>query len=323
MAERKQWIDALRAMAMIFVIYGHMYGGWREYLVFTSPIKIPLFFAITGYLFSVKGKELKPFIKKLLITLGIPYFWLTLFPIKLIGGFIPAVEDSVPEVLYRFFSGEYLWYIPCCFFAEILHFLVRKISKSPMEVTVGSVSLTAIGFLMIEYDIGSFMYLSNAFVSQGFLLIGYLIRVNEDRFNKIGWGPTAVLTVLYIALGFLSLYLFPGQCLSAHENRYYNIPMCFAMIYVGCFAMFLIFKNLKAVPKSLVFIGQNTLAYYAFNKYFRSPVIFVFGLFGFAFPINKVTGLLLTIGCCIACWPISVLLNKYFPSSVGKKPIKR
>lgn len=44
---RKDWIDALHALAMILVIYGHRVPEWSEYFVFTSPIKIPLFFAIT------------------------------------------------------------------------------------------------------------------------------------------------------------------------------------------------------------------------------------------------------------------------------------
>ena len=47
--ERKLWIDALRALAMLFVIFGHQVGNYIPYYVFTSPIKIPLFFMITGY----------------------------------------------------------------------------------------------------------------------------------------------------------------------------------------------------------------------------------------------------------------------------------
>lgn len=41
---RKNWIDALRGLAMLFVLYGHLVHGWNEYFVFTSAIKIPLFF---------------------------------------------------------------------------------------------------------------------------------------------------------------------------------------------------------------------------------------------------------------------------------------
>lgn len=36
---RIKWIDALRAIAMISVIYGHLAPNFTGYFVFTSPIK--------------------------------------------------------------------------------------------------------------------------------------------------------------------------------------------------------------------------------------------------------------------------------------------
>ena len=64
---RKNWIDGLRGLAMLFVLYGHLAGGWTEYFVFSSAIKIPLFFAITGYVFKVRSGRSLEFIKNLLI----------------------------------------------------------------------------------------------------------------------------------------------------------------------------------------------------------------------------------------------------------------
>ena len=45
MKERKSWIDGLRALAMLFVMYGHLCTGIRPYSVFSAPVKLPLFFA--------------------------------------------------------------------------------------------------------------------------------------------------------------------------------------------------------------------------------------------------------------------------------------
>ena len=50
--KRKEWVDALRALAMFLVIYGHLVQGWTPYFVFTSPVKICMFFAISGYVFK-------------------------------------------------------------------------------------------------------------------------------------------------------------------------------------------------------------------------------------------------------------------------------
>lgn len=44
MGERKTWIDALRALAIIMVVLGHQVKGEDAYFLFTSPVKMPLFF---------------------------------------------------------------------------------------------------------------------------------------------------------------------------------------------------------------------------------------------------------------------------------------
>ena len=40
--KREGWVDGLRAVAVLFVIFGHQIPGNTIYYVFTSPIKIPL-----------------------------------------------------------------------------------------------------------------------------------------------------------------------------------------------------------------------------------------------------------------------------------------
>ena len=53
MGKRKAWIDALRALAIIMVVLGHQVKGEDAYFLFTSPVKMPLFFAISGYVFNM------------------------------------------------------------------------------------------------------------------------------------------------------------------------------------------------------------------------------------------------------------------------------
>ena len=50
---RKGWVDALRGLAILLVMYGHCVDNMVGYFVFTSPVKMPLFFAITGYVFKL------------------------------------------------------------------------------------------------------------------------------------------------------------------------------------------------------------------------------------------------------------------------------
>ena len=47
MTRRKLWLDGLRAVAMLLVILGHLLPGCSAFFVFTGPVKLPLFFAIS------------------------------------------------------------------------------------------------------------------------------------------------------------------------------------------------------------------------------------------------------------------------------------
>lgn len=49
---RKLWIDSIRAIAIIMVVLGHQIPEETSYFVYTSIVKMPLFFAISGYFFS-------------------------------------------------------------------------------------------------------------------------------------------------------------------------------------------------------------------------------------------------------------------------------
>lgn len=43
---RKGWVDALRGLAILLVMYSHCIGNMPGYIIFTGPVKMPLFYAI-------------------------------------------------------------------------------------------------------------------------------------------------------------------------------------------------------------------------------------------------------------------------------------
>lgn len=60
---RYEYIDALRGIAILFIVFGHIpmfcYGlseavHFSSFRAFTSMVQLPLFFFISGFLFSVK-----------------------------------------------------------------------------------------------------------------------------------------------------------------------------------------------------------------------------------------------------------------------------
>ena len=86
---------------MILVIFGHFCPEWSEYFVFTSPIKIPLFFAITGYCFNFRDGDALSWIRNILRKLVLPWLILSLVWFKvfvaLIKGDVTACMNYVVE----------------------------------------------------------------------------------------------------------------------------------------------------------------------------------------------------------------------------------
>ena len=321
-ANRKPWLDALRALAMIFVVYGHMYNGSNEYFVFTSAVKIPLFFAVSGYLFSAKHSY-ADFFKKLFFRLLVPYFFLSLFPLRLVLSLIPSFPLDFKEELFRFVSGESLWYLPCCIIAEIIHFFIRKVSKAPYAVIIISAVSGFAGFVMLRFGVADFLFVNTAFIAQIFMLIGYIVRTFEDLLAKQSAKIIPVSAIIYLALAVTSLKLYPKECMDIHVGRYYNIPICLAMIVSGCICLFLVFMEIRSHLRFMTFIGCNTLVFYAFNGYMKGASLFAFSLIGFELPENLLTGLILTVIACIFCSFISVAVNKFLPEIAGKKRIRK
>ena len=109
-SNRKAWVDGLRALAMLFVIFGHQVHGMTPYYVFTSPIKIPLFFMITGYVFNDGRTSSRDFFKNLFLKLVIPWLCLTL-PFIIIKIPFRGINFFVDES-YKLISGKTAWYMP-------------------------------------------------------------------------------------------------------------------------------------------------------------------------------------------------------------------
>ena len=99
--QRKSWLDALRAMAMLYVVFGHQAQWCEAFFLFTTPIKIPLFFAISGYLFNYYNGQQVLFFKNCFFKLVFPFFFLVTIPAFF---FVPAPRirrasaGSVPRI---------------------------------------------------------------------------------------------------------------------------------------------------------------------------------------------------------------------------------
>lgn len=317
------WIDLLRALAAIFVVVVHAIPSNTGELALIlrtiiSPIMIPLFFAISGYLFNIKDGNPINLFKRLLNGLIVPTVFLSFIWLKVV--LIPSRGISFfSKELYDFVSGKSYWYINACFIAEIVFFFTRKYAKTVRSTCIVSLTYLAIGLVLAKLNIGNFSMFNRALIAQAYMMLGFLIKTHEESLSKVKWRAILIPSAFYIVLIIFGAIQWPTQPMDIHTNRYPHLPYCLLTIFIGIITLFLIARKIKKIPSIIVFIGQNSLYFYVLQFRMFAICNKAFSLIG----IRNVNTLPLQIlkicAAIIGCSIIAFIFNKLFPQFVGKK----
>lgn len=317
---RKKWIDVLRSLAMLFVIYGHLLEKSDYsyiYYVFTSPIKIPLFFAISGYLLN-ENVNLVTFLRKILRGLVIPWLVLSVVPVFLVS--ILKGRAYLFSNIKAILSGISFWYMPCCILAEIMFYFVLKIcNKKSIPVLGSSVVLSSLGVFFVNTGVLDLLMFNRALSTQLFLTMGYFIKKYDGELDKVKKVHLYIGAGIYVAFGVLSIFLFPGQNLDVHKGDYYNLPICLIMVILGCFLLFEIGKRLDFKNGILSFIGRNTLVYYMLASYPITVYNVLISKVGINLGDTYLSAIIKSIFVCCLCAVFALFINAIIPEAVGKK----
>lgn len=319
MRNRKEWIDVLRAIAIILVVLGHQIQEQTAYFVWTSPIKMPLFFAISGYLFTLK--PVKDFAKKIFVGLVIPWFCLGLLP-QLLMMPVKGIENTW---IYfgKMISGEVLWFMPCFILGMILFYLIIRIASGRLiSGGVASVLMFAGGLILYKHYTLDFASLYRAMAVQPFFWFGYVFRQSENTKtsreflnNNIN---LAVAAVLYVTLVASTFYFYPGKSIDIHLNRYFNIPICALQIFAGLYCIFVLFQRFSQFPKWIVEIGKCSLVIYIWHSYvivvFKVFVERIVGNVGL-YPVAIMSCIIGVWGCCL----LNKVVNRYASFMTGNR----
>ncbi len=141
MSQRIEWIDCWKGLAIITVVVGHIVNPVSKYIFW---FHMPLFFFISGYLYS-KKTDYSDFLKKKCFHFLVPYFsFLFLFTLL---QYVPLLIDSwqqkkilsidkliifiFPIIWKQVYGGANLilwfgvfWFVPCLFFTQQLYNLI-------------------------------------------------------------------------------------------------------------------------------------------------------------------------------------------------------
>jgi len=321
--DRKQWIDFLRGLAMLLVIWGHIDRSIGLYFLITSPFKMPMFFAITGYVFNDRDGNVKAFLKNLFFRIIIPWFILSLVWLKVILVCVNGHPDKIGGLLYDFFSGEDFWFMPCIIIAQCIFFVIRKFIRKNTAQYIVMAAVSVCGLIMTHFGVCRFALLDVACTAQLFILFGYWFRRREASIlSAVSTAKLFILIAAYAALTVCSIFLFPDQRMDVHTNRYYSFWLCGLMILIGLLVWFVGAQRMKKFPRWLVFVGQNTLVFYIVHYHVRRAFSWGIDKTGLPFPQGIAGSIIEFVIVCLILTVISLIINKWLPFAAGRKRVK-
>ena len=197
-ANRIEWIDAAKGVAIIAVIAGHSLSFGNPIHSMAYSFHIPLFFFLAGI--TYKPSNIKMMISKSFSRLLIPYFLLCIF--ILLGTL--AQQGLTPTVLFPWFLSVLFaaggtaypwgvagigigWFLVALFFARI----IVNVSYNNLYLKYGSLPYVAFTFFLMlsAYCLSRFAMLpfclEQAAFASFFMTCGILFRQNQDRLSPI------------------------------------------------------------------------------------------------------------------------------------------
>lgn len=333
--QRKYWIDALRALAMLFVMVGHASHQVGPYFRCTTPVKIPLFFAISGFLFHADGyQSFGKFAWAKFRRLMIPYFCLAvLSSLCLAAGKFLFLNESAKELALGYarnlLTGETMWFVPCLFWIEILMYMIHRAAARSSRIPRWGVHL-GLTALCVAVSLPWALTgrtlpwsVNTALTMVFFTQLGFLLRRYESALlNARVWQGLAVVS-LYCLLCVLQ-NISGASGINVKENRWPCLPLNLLTCTTGILGLFLIFPKLP-VPRCVRYMGQNTLVWYAFHQFFQmgAAMVLLKLLPVLPDPENSVAmGLVVALISCGCCAVAAAFLNRFLPFATGRKPAR-
>ena len=324
---RIMWLDILKGISMLFIIMSHS----RPPIIFTwlyTPFFLTAFFFASGYTFN-PNKNAISYLRHKSKTILLPYW---------IFGIINSIlacsvdKDNIFDRLLGLLlsinrRNDDLWFVKCLFTMQILfyciwHLLFKRRVKYRM-IFGGTISsfLCAVGYLLVSANIQIPFQLETSLIMMPFMFLGYFVRINGkiDELKK----PSISLSLIAVYICFCVL---AKNTVNIHGEKYSSFIIFLAQAILGTISIILISKFIEDKFKCnklinyLVFIGQNTFVYYAFQSKAIRLLDILFKRFPFVmndYFRNVLYAILVSIILAIP----ALIINRWFPFILGRKKL--
>lgn len=283
--ERINWIDHMKAFAIILVVIGHFPIEY-ELKKYIYSFHIPLFFMLSGLVFNCsKYSEFKKFLIHKCKTILAPYlclnfsyfvFWVVYYRV-LAGSKKYSLFDLVRGVIYANSDQYHLingptWFLPTLFLIEVSAYLLVKYFKDDSQLLLLASGIFLVwGYIenVAKKNLFTPWHLNSVPVALAIFMIGYLCKdylqkcswINQKKLANIGYAIIILVIGMYISM--------TNGRVSFGGNKYHSMIYTLIAILSNCSGYLILITNITAFkPIDLMFrhIGKNTLFILGFHK---------------------------------------------------------
>ena len=323
MSGRINWVDVSRGLAFMVVIYCHLPMSDHRVMAFFSPVFLSIFFFVSGYLFK-GGRSFAEVLEQRTRTLLLPF--LALGGVMILMG--QAVSFGEPHSLRTDIMGlllqngenQILWFIAALFVYSLVFYWIDRFCAAPMRLLAVAAALFAADCIVL-YHIGIprlAWHVEYAGCACFYMALGKLYRLYEPRIDAVLSLPVlAALAVAYVAAIILA-----GREIGHYGS--YAIIDSMAITVVGLAILISVSKRWLGGSRLLLFVGANSLFYFAFHGKVYSLILTLGGKIapglmqggGFATDLAVAAAVVL-LDALLLVWPAKAV-NRWFPQILGR-----
>lgn len=281
--KRMQWVDTLKGVAIILVVYRHVIIGLQRKelyvpeglatanLLFYS-FRMPLFFLLSGlFLYrSLKKRKASSLFESKFATLIYPYLVWTIIQITL----QILVSDSAVTnsnrgwkdylyILYQPRELDQFWYLPALFNATIVYLLLHSVLKLNKTIHI----LLAIGIYFSSFAFKDISMICDWMLFYPFLLLGALL--SDFFFNE---NNTARIKKPWLFFAAIPFFILTQYLYLQHDEHYYTDTVAGKLLFIpisltGSAMMLLLSFRLEqfSISKAFRVIGFHSLYIYVMH----------------------------------------------------------
>lgn len=336
MKKRVAWVDYAKGIAIILVFWGHTTCP-ESFRPFFYAFHVPLFFWLSGYVFSIKKyPDFKSFFWKKCRTLILPGAGFLLFSsvIESIIDYASGLAVSFNPI--KWFIGIFIemrgseytgvpWFFFCLFVVELTMYFMLHVTQSIKLLLVFSGICSILGYLYAAYISHILPWTVDVAISAiFFFILGYAGKIYHDKLLTILAVPfIPVWALLTWALSYANVY-FSGTGLDMYSNTYGWYIFAFGGAIAGILFVLSMMSNLEKwghcslVKRILSSVGQNTFILYALNGVALRLSEIIVSTFDSSVLLNGIVSIIVVILAILLCYPITIIINRYFPFILGR-----